>query len=110
MHKLVVFVPVDAVEQVKSALFDAGAGKLGDYDCCAWQSLGVGQFRPLAGANPSIGQVGVVEEVGEYRVETLVPDEALDAVLRALKAAHPYETPAFDLWRLSERTLDFDDR
>ena len=77
---------------------------------CLVQSLGVGQFRPLAGANPSIGQVGVVEEVGEYRVETLVPDEALDAVLRALKAAHPYETPAFDLWRLSERTLDFDDR
>ena len=66
MFKLCVFVPVSHVEQVKQALFAAGAGRLGDYDCCSWQVLGTGQFRPLDGSQPFLGQTGVVEQVEEY--------------------------------------------
>ena len=97
MHKLTVYIPEAHVEQVKSALFDAGAGRYANYDCCSWQVLGQGQFRPLAGSKPFIGTANHVERLPEYRVEMIVPDEAVPAVLAALKTAHPYEEPAFDL-------------
>ena len=69
MYKITFYVPVTHVEQVKQAMFAAGAGRIGDYDCCAWQILGVGQFRPLAGATPFIGQLNTLEQVAEYKVE-----------------------------------------
>ena len=97
MHKLTVYIPEAHVEQVKSALFDAGAGRYANYDCCSWQVLGQGQFRPLAGSKPFIGTANHVERLPEYRVEMIVSDEAVPAVLAALKTAHPYEEPAFDL-------------
>ena len=65
MYKLIVFIPETHTEQVKTALFAAGAGRQGDYDCCAWQTLGQGQFRPLDGSKPFIGQQGDIETVAE---------------------------------------------
>ena len=95
--KLTVYVPASHLDAVKDAIFAAGAGRVGDYDRCAWQVLGEGQFRALPGAQPFIGMVGSLEQVAEYRVETVLPRAALAAVVAALKTAHPYETPAFDL-------------
>ncbi len=95
MLSLVVYVPETHVEQVKTAVFEAGAGAYKGYDRCAWQVLGTGQFRPLEGSNPSIGRTGQVETVREWRVETICPEERIGAVLRALRLAHPYEEPAF---------------
>ncbi|USD22696.1 NGG1p interacting factor NIF3 [Microbulbifer sp. DLAB2-AF] len=103
MHKLCIYIPSSHLEVVKKALFNAGAGRIGDYDSCCWQVLGVGQFRPLAGSQPFIGESGQIEQVEEYRVEMACADESVDAALEALYQAHPYEEPAFDLWRLDER-------
>lgn len=100
MYKLTFYVPVTHVEIVKSALFAAGAGRIGDYDCCAWQVLGVGQFRPLTGATPFLGQVGEIEQVAEYKVEMVCAQAVLTAVMSALKASHPYEQPAYDVVKL----------
>lgn len=100
MFKICVYVPETHLDQVKQALFAAGAGRVGNYDCCAWQTLGQGQFRPLAGAQPFIGQQGVVETVAEYRVELVCDDAHIEASLAALRAAHPYEEPAYDVIRL----------
>lgn len=100
MYKITFYVPVTHVEPVKQALFEAGAGRIGDYDACSWQVLGVGQFRPLDGANPFIGQVGAVEQVAEYRVELVCADDRIREAVAALKAAHPYEEPAYDVVKL----------
>jgi len=100
MYKLVVFIPESHLEQVKSALFAAGAGQIGNYDHCSWQVSGTGQFRPLAGSDAFIGKTGQVEQVAEYRLETVVDDLYIEEVVRALYAAHPYEKPAYDCWRV----------
>ncbi len=105
MYKLTVFIPQEALNDVKEALFAAGAGRYGAYDRCAWQVLGQGQFRPLDGANPFIGTQGCDEKVAEWRVEMLVDDHCLQAVVEALHAAHPYEEPAFDVVALVDTTL-----
>jgi hypothetical protein len=102
MYKLAFFVPPSHVEQVKAAVFAAGAGRIGDYDRCAWQVLGQGQFRPLDGATPFIGQAGEVERVDEWKVELVVADELIQSVVMALKQSHPYETPAYEVWRLED--------
>jgi hypothetical protein len=95
-RKLVVFVPPEALEQVRDAIFAAGAGRIGDYERCSWYTEGTGTFLAREGAEPTIGEVGKEERVREIRLETLYPDEAHDAVIAALRAAHPYEEPAFD--------------
>ena len=100
MYQIVVYIPELHVEQVKTALFEAGAGKIGDYDSCAWQILGRGQFRPLEGGTPFIGQTGEVETVDEYRVELVCEEAALKAAVAAMIAAHPYEEPAYSVWPL----------
>ncbi len=97
MYKLVFFVPESHLGIVKKAVFAAGAGKLGNYDQCCWQVLGRGQFRPLPGANPYCGKAGELECLPEYRVELVCADEYIRPAIAALRAAHPYETPAFDL-------------
>lgn len=102
MYKLVLFVPESHVEVVKAALFAVGAGQLGHYDQCCWQVLGEGQFRPLPGANPFIGRPGQVSRVPEYRVEMLCNDDCITKAIQALREAHPYEEPAFDVWRLAD--------
>ena len=100
MYKLAFFVPPSHVEAVKAEVFAAGGGRIGDYDHCAWQVLGQGQFRPLDGSQPFLGQAGVVEQVEEWRVELVVADDLIVQVVAALKRSHPYETPAYEVWKL----------
>ncbi|WP_286914439.1 MULTISPECIES: NGG1p interacting factor NIF3 [unclassified Pseudomonas] len=100
MYKLAFFVPASHVEVVKAAVFAAGGGRIGDYDHCAWQTLGQGQFRPLDGSQPFLGQAGQVEVVEEWKVELVVADDLVDQVVAALRLSHPYQTPAYEVWRL----------
>jgi hypothetical protein len=102
VYKLGFFVPASHVEVVKSAVFAAGGGRIGAYDHCAWQVFGLGQFRPLDGSQPFIGEAGQVEQVEEWKVELVVSDELIRAVVEALKESHPYETPAYEVWRLED--------
>lgn len=102
MYKLVFFVPETHLEVVKTALFTAGAGRTKQYDSCAWQTLGQGQFRPLPGSRPFIGILHQLTQVAEYRVEMVCADEYLAAAVIALRQHHPYEEPAFDVWRLAD--------
>lgn len=99
MHKLVVFVDESGLERVKNALFSAGAGKIGDYDRCCFVSKGTGQFRPLEGSTPYIGSKNQVESVAEWRIEVVV-EKDISSVVAAMKSAHPYETPAYDVIKL----------
>ena len=100
MYKLCFYVPENATDLVKNAVFEAGAGKIGNYDSCCWQTLGDGQFRPLDNSQPYIGQKGRLETVSEFKVEMVCADEHIKAVIAALKKAHPYEEPAFEVWKL----------
>ncbi len=102
MYKLGFYVPPSHLESVKAAVFAAGAGRIGNYDSCAWQTLGQGQYRPLKGSQPYKGQTGIVETVEEYRVELVCKDELIEAVIHTLRAAHPYEEPAFDIVKLEQ--------
>ena len=96
--KLVVFVPTDDAPRMIDALARAGAGRIGAYERCAWTTIGVGTFRPTDQARPAIGRAGQVEAVAETRVEMVVPSRVRRAVLDAMRGAHPYEEPAFDLY------------
>ncbi len=98
--KLVVFVPAEALEKVSAALFAAGAGHIGDYHSCSFRIPGTGTFFGGADTQPKVGERGRLEEVSELRLETVVPARAVPAVVRALRASHPYEEPAFDLVKL----------
>lgn len=102
MYKLSFFVPQSHVDQVKNAVFAAGAGRIGAYDRCSWQVLGQGQFRPLDGSQPFIGRAGEIEQVQEWKVELVVADEVIAGVVVALKQSHPYETPAYEVWPLAD--------
>lgn len=99
MFNLVFFVPSSHLEEVKAAVFKAGAGTIGFYEACSFQVQGVGQFKPLAGSTPFLGSTGSVEYVDEWRVEVVVPDATVTDVITALLPAHPYETPAYHLYR-----------
>ena len=102
-HKLVVFVPRESLDAVREALFAAGAGRIGDYERCSWYTEGTGTFLGGAGTEPSVGQPGREERVAELRLETVYPAEREVEVVRALRSAHPYEEPSFDLYELLER-------
>jgi dinuclear metal center YbgI/SA1388 family protein len=103
LDKIVTFVPVGpAIGAVHEALSAAGAGEIGDYSHCSFATAGTGQFLPHAGANPAIGQVGKLERVAETRLEMVLPRGRRRAVVEALRAAHPYEEPAFDLLEMAE--------
>ena len=102
MIKLCFYVPTTHVDQVKQALFDAGAGRIGDYDSCCWQCLGTGQFRPLSGSKPFIGQSDQLETVPEFKVELVCEKDKIAEVVAALRNSHPYEEPAFDLVALMD--------
>jgi len=101
-YKLVWFVPREALESTRDAVFAAGAGRIGDYERCSWYTAGTGTFLAGEGADPSVGRVGREERVSELRVETVVPAEHARAVVDALIAAHPYEEVAYDLYPLAE--------
>jgi hypothetical protein len=102
MYKLVFFVPESHLDLVKAAVFNSGAGRIGHYDQCCWQVLGQGQFRPLRGATPFIGVRDQLKVLPEYRVEMVCADELIGSAISALHASHPYEEPAFDVWRLAD--------
>lgn len=100
MFKLVFFVPTLYVDEVKLAVFEAGGGRYPQYDFCSWQTAGTGQFRPLPDSDPFIGSHGHVERVEEFRVEVLLRDEVVVPAVRALVEAHPYEEPAYEVYRV----------
>ncbi|MDA3923674.1 MAG: NGG1p interacting factor NIF3 [Kiritimatiellae bacterium] len=102
MYKLTLYVPESHLECVKNALFTAGAGAYRNYDRCCWQVCGTGQFRPLKGSDPFVGEELVDEHVAEFRVEMICEDARVKAVMTALREAHPYEEPAFDFVRIDE--------
>jgi len=99
-YNLVVFVPVNSVAKISEAVFAAGAGAIGNYESCSFRAEGTGTFLPLEGAKPTIGKKGRLEKVPEIRFETIVPATKLENVVAAMKKAHPYETPAYDVFRL----------
>lgn len=102
MYKLSFFVPEADLETVKNALFAIGVGKIGDYDCCCWQTLGQGQFKPLAGSDPHIGTHGQIEMLPEWKVEMVCEDALIKQAVATLKQAHPYEEVAYDVWQLAD--------
>ena len=100
MYKICYFVPETYLEKTKQALFNIGAGCIGDYDSCAWQCRGQGQFRPLDGSDPFLGAKGELEAVDEFKVELVCSDDLIRQVVVALKEAHPYEEPAYEIYRI----------
>jgi len=99
-RKLIVFVPREALDGVRDALFAAGAGRIGGYERCSWYTDGTGTFLGGEGTSPSVGQAGREERVAELRLETVFPAERQEEVIAALRRAHPYEEPAFDIYEL----------
>jgi hypothetical protein len=95
MYHLIVFVPSEFKEKVKAAMFAAGAGKWGAYDQCCFELQGMGQFRPLEGSQPFIGKSLELEQVRETRLEIICEEAHYHQVILAMRAAHPYETPAY---------------
>jgi dinuclear metal center YbgI/SA1388 family protein len=102
LDKIVTFVPTADAQTVLDALAGAGAGQIGDYSHCCWSTEGTGQFLPHDGARPAIGRVGQLERVAETRLELVLPRGRRRAVVQALRAAHPYQEPAFDLLELAD--------
>ena len=99
-HKLVWFVPEEALDATRDAVFSAGAGRIGDYERCSWYTAGTGTFLGGEGTEPTIGAAGREERTPELRVETVFPEERQGEVVEALRRAHPYEEPAFDVYPL----------
>ena len=97
------FVPPEALDAVRDALFTAGAGRIGDYERCSWYGEGTGTFLGGESTSPSVGRAGREERVAEVRLETVYSEESEADVVAALRAAHPYEEPAFDLYVLADR-------
>lgn len=106
-YKLIVYVPVDSAAKVADAVFEAGAGHIGNYSHCGFSARGQGSFLPLEDARPAIGKRGVLEKVQELRFETIVPADKLSKVILAMLQAHPYEVPAYDIFKLADETTKF---
>lgn len=100
MYKFIFFVPDSHVESVKEAIFSVGGGQIGSYSHCAWQVLGDGQFKPLPGSNPYSGTIDEVKKVPEWRVEMIIETALIQEAVNAMKSAHPYEVPAYDVIKL----------
>ena len=92
--------PREALDTVRNALFEAGAGRIGDYENCSWYTQGTGTFLGGEGTNPTLGEAGREERVAELRLETVFPEERQEEVIAALRRSHPYEEPAFDVYAL----------
>jgi len=106
-YKLVVFVPIESVMKVSKAIFSTGGGAIGNYSDCGFRSRGTGTFLPLEGSSPAIGNKGRLQKVDEIRFETIVAEEKITSVVEAMRKAHPYETPAFDVIKLYDVETNF---
>ena len=102
MYKLNYYVPTEAKEKTKEALFNVGVGKFDNYENCAFETLGRGQFKPIGSANPYIGKTGTLEYVEEYKVEMICRDDLIKKAVEILKEAHPYEEVAYEVIRLED--------
>lgn len=100
LYQVSFYVPVESCDDVKQAMFDAGAGSIGNYQECAWQTLGQGQFKPKQGSQPFLGEVDKLEKVEEYKVEMVCVGQNIEKVIQTLKSSHPYEVPAFSVIQL----------
>lgn len=98
--KIVVYTPTSHGDLLREAMGNAGAGKIGNYSFCTFSVVGKGRFKPEEGAHPTIGEVGSLAAVEEERIETVCEEDKLEAVLQAIKSAHPYEEPATDVYPL----------
>ncbi|MBS4014139.1 MAG: Nif3-like dinuclear metal center hexameric protein [Bacteroidetes bacterium] len=105
LKKLVVFCPKDHAEKVRDAIFNAGAGRIGNYDCCSYNIDGKGSFRAVEGANPFVGEVNKLHFEEEVRIETIFPDYIKHEIIKAMLKAHPYEEVAYDIYPL-DNTFD----
>lgn len=97
MYLLVIYIPKESLEDVKSAVFSAGGGKMGNYSHCSWQVLGQGQFKPKVGSSPFLGEMNKLERVDEYRLELVCQASNIKKIVQAMIDAHPYETPAWHI-------------
>ncbi len=102
MYKLNFFVPSEDKERVKTALFAIGAGRYENYECCSFETLGTGQFKPVNKANPHIGELDKIERVEEYKIEMICSAEIIKEAVEVLKEAHPYEEVAYEVFRMEE--------
>lgn len=102
MYKLVFFVPESHLERVKDTVFALGAGKTLKYSHCCWQVLGQMQFKPLPASDPAIGEQGKLTLTNEYRVEMICEERYLKTVIEGLKKVHPYEEPAYEIYKLEQ--------
>lgn len=100
MYKLNFFVPKAEKEAVKQALFDIGVGRYENYECCSFESLGIGQFKPINSAKPFLGEVDMLERVEEYKVEMICSDELIKKAIKVLKEVHPYEEVAYEVFKI----------
>jgi structural hemagglutinin/hemolysin toxin protein RtxA len=102
MYKICFYVPTTHAEEVKNNMFANGAGKIGNYSCCAWQVLGEGQFMPLANNHAFVGELNNLEKISEFKIEMVCEDTYIHNVIAALKKSHPYEEPAYQVWRIED--------
>jgi len=102
MYKLNYFVPTEAKEATKQALFEIGVGRYENYECCSFETQGTGQFKPIDNANPHVGELNKIEKVQEYKVEMICSDALIKKAIEVLKEVHPYEEVAFEVFRMEE--------
>ena len=101
MYQIAFYVPASHLEIVKNAMFAKQAGRIGNYDCCAWQTKGEGQFRPLSGSRPFLGEKNKITYAEEYFVHMVCDDIYIHDVIKAMKSVHPYEEPAYAVWPIT---------
>lgn len=94
------YVPKSHLEVTKQAIFAAGAGKIGNYSCCAWQTKGVGQFKPEPTSQAYLGKIGKISKITEYKVETICNSSKIKGITTALKKTHPYECPVLGVIKI----------
>lgn len=102
MYKLNYYVPLEAKERTKQALFDIGVGQFDNYEYCCFETLGKGQFKPVAGANPHIGELNKLEVLDEYKIELICRDDLIHQAVKTLKEAHPYEEVAYEVFKMED--------
>jgi hypothetical protein len=102
VYKIATFINLDYIDRVRDSMFEAGGGRIGNYDSCCFETKGTGQFRALEGSTPYIGSINEVELVEEVKIEMVVADDSIKDVIKAMKSAHPYETPAYDVIKLED--------